>query len=299
MTDVHVAKRPAGDRLPLAGRLALVTGGGRGIGRGIALELLRAGARVVIGDLAEPEMVETCGALAGHGSVDWVKLDVSDADSVRRAVAAVVERHGPIEILVNNAGIGKPGLFIDDDARTIAKTIAVDLAGALFLTREVLPHMVSRGWGRIANMSSMMAFTGSPGFAVYSAAKSGILGFSEALERELRVHPQVRVTAILPPSVQTQAFADAKGTPIMRWNLVPPVTVEQVARRTVHGIISGRRRVYCAAQSYLASLAQRLTPFVMDMVLMYMFQPPVRWLPPKRSAPRLPSPTAGAARAPS
>jgi 3-oxoacyl-[acyl-carrier protein] reductase len=244
---------------------------------------------VVIGDLFEEHMVKACDALSPHGAVDWVKLDVSSADSVRDGVAAIVIKHGPIDILVNNAGIGKPGLFIEEDAKTIAKTIAIDLTGALYVTREVLPQMIARGWGRIANMSSMMAFTGSPGFAVYSAAKSGVLGFSEAIERELRQYPNLRVTAILPPSVRTQAFADAKQTPIMRWNLVPPVSVEQVARRTVHGIISGRRRVYCAAQSYLASLAQRISPFVMDLILMYMYQPPVRRLGERRRPAKLPT----------
>lgn len=288
MNEVHVVRRHSSE-LPLTGRVALVTGGARGIGYGIARELLRAGARVTIGDLSEQAMTEACRNLASQGDIDWVKLDVSSLDSVHEAVATVVAKQGPIEILVNNAGIGKPGIFVEDDPQAIAKTIAIDLTGALYLTREVLPHMIARGWGRIANMSSMMAFTGSPGFAVYSAAKSGVLGFSEALERELRGYADLRVTAILPPSVKTQAFADAKRTPIMRWSLVPPVDVDQVARRTVRGIISGRRRVYCAAQSYLASLAQRLVPFAMDMILMYMFQPPARRLPQKHKAGRLPS----------
>lgn len=269
--------------MPFGGRVALVTGGARGIGRGIAAELLRAGARVVIGDIDEQEMADTTRALSELGVVDWVRLDVADHEAIRAGVAEIRRKHGPVEILVNNAGIGKPGLFAQQEPSAIAKALAVDLAGALCLTRLVLPDMIASAWGRIVNITSMMAVTGSPGFAVYSAAKAGLLSFSEAIERELRHVPHLRVTAVLPPSVRTHAFEEAKRMEpaLMRWKLVPPVSVEQVAKRTVRGAIAGRKRVYCAAQSYLTSLVQRLAPFVMDQILMYMFRPP--------SPPRLPA----------
>lgn len=298
MNDLSESTRSTELQRPLGGRVALVTGGASGIGRGIAIELLRAGATVVIGDIAENEMEATSRALAVYGPIDCVRLDVSDHDSVRDGVAAIGKKHGAIDILVNNAGIAKPGLFEEEEPHAISKSIAVDLAGAICLTRAVLPHMVAKGWGRIANMSSMMAFTGAPGFAVYSAAKSGLLSFSEAIERELRVYPQIRVTAILPPSVRTHAFEEATRTPLMRWNLVPPVSVEQVARRTVRGLIAGRRRVYCASQSYLASLAQRFVPYLMDRILMYAFQPPPRRLPANKRA-RLPASKTGTSAVPS
>jgi len=279
-------------RGPLQGRVALVTGGARGIGRGIAVELLRAGAVVIIGDLAEDEMRETCQELASRGSIDWVKLDVSDHASMHAGVEEIRSKHGSVDVLVNNAGVAKPGLFAEEAPRGISKAIAVDLAGAICLTRIVLPDMIAKEWGRVVNISSMMAFTGSPGFAVYSAAKSGILGFSEAIERELRTYPQIRVTAVLPPSVRTHAFeaaqTDAPG--LMRWKLIPPISVAQVARRTVHGLIAGRKRVYCSAESYMVSLTERLLPWLMDRILMFMFQPPARRLAAKKhSPPRLPA----------
>jgi NAD(P)-dependent dehydrogenase (short-subunit alcohol dehydrogenase family) len=260
-------------RRPLEGRVALVTGGARGIGRGIAEELLRAGAHVVIGDLTEPEMRQTCDELRRLGPIDWVTLDVADHDSRHAALEKIRSEHGPISVLVNNAGIAGGGFFAAEDPKRIAKSLAVDLAGAICLTRMALPHMVEIGWGRIANISSMMAFTGSPGFAVYSAAKAGVLAFSEAIERELRRGHGIRVTAVLPPSVRTSAFEEAKRSEpgMMRWSFVPPVSVEQVARRTVHGLIAGRRHVYCGVQSYLVSLLQRFFPRVMDALLMFMF----------------------------
>ncbi|MGH7268883.1 MAG: SDR family NAD(P)-dependent oxidoreductase [Polyangiaceae bacterium] len=287
-SNLHHLGRPS---LPLKGRVALVTGGARGIGRGICVELLRAGAHVVIADLVERDMAETCeqlSALRTAGAIDWVKLDVSDPESIRAGVAAARERCGSIEILVNNAGVAKPGLFAEEEPRGIRNALAVDLAGAVCLTRLVLPEIVERGWGRIVNISSMMAFSGSPGFAVYSAAKAGLLGFSEAIERELRGLPDVRVTAVVPPSVRTRAFDEAKRDQpgLMRWGLVPPVSVEQIARRTVRGAIAGRRRIYGSAQSYLASLVQRAVPWLMDRILMYMFRPPSR--------PRLPAHTSRA-----
>jgi 3-oxoacyl-[acyl-carrier protein] reductase len=272
---------------PLESRLALVTGGARGIGRGIAIELLRAGARVVIGDLVEQEMDRTCRELAKEGPAHWVKLDVSDHDAMRAAVDAIRREHGPIEILVNNAGIAGAGLFAEKDSRRIAKELVVDLAAPVCLSHMVLPHMIEARWGRIANISSMMAFTGSPGFAVYSAAKAGVFGFSTAIERELRSMRDVHVTVVLPPSVRTSAFEEAKHTQakMMRWRMVPPISVEQVARRTVHGLIRGRRQIYCSAQSYLASLLQRLFPWLMDALLMFMFRDGARPRLPTRESP--------------
>jgi short-subunit dehydrogenase len=243
-------------------------------------------------------MVATCRALAVHGSIDWVSLDVSDPNSVKAAVATIRDKHGPIEILVNNAGIAKPGLFDEVDPSRLSKPFAVDLVGAVYLTRMVLPEMMANGWGRIVNISSMMGIAPSPGFAVYSGAKSGLLGFSEALERELRRYPQIRVTVVLPPSVRTHAFTEAKEVEpeLMRWNLVPPISPERVARRTVRGLIVGRRHVYCAIQSYLAALTQRLAPYVMDWILMYMFHPPPRQRLPARAGRRRPAPRAVEAR---
>jgi|GEM_PF-757690 len=272
-------------RRPLEGRVALVTGGAQGIGRGIAAELLRHGAHVVIGDLFEHDMEEACRQLARLGPADWVKLDVSDQESMRAGMAAIREKHGPVDVLVNNAGIASAGLFAEEDPRRILKALAVDLQGALYLTRLVLPSMIAAGWGRVVNISSMMAFTGSPGFAVYSAAKGGLLQFSEAIERELRPLRGVRVTAVLPPSVRTRGFEEAKRAQpaMMRWSMVPPVSVEQVARHTVRGLVAGRRRVYCGAQSYVAYLLQRFVPWVMDRVLMFMF---------RATRPRLPAPAA-------
>lgn len=295
MDTVVEVKRGRPRRRPFEGRVALVTGGARGIGRGIAVELLRAGAHVVIGDLHEEEMQRTSRELAPRGAVDWVKLDVADHESRRAAVESIRRDHGPVSVLVNNAGMANAGFFVDEDPRRIGKELAVDLAGAICLTRMVLPHMVEVRWGRIANVSSMMAITGSPGFAVYSAAKAGILAFSEAIERELRPIGCIRVTAVLPPSVRTRAFEEAKESEpgMMRWSLVPPVSVEQVARRTVHGMIAGRRHVYCAAQSYLVALLQRWMPWALDRILMYMFRGEPRALSPAPAA-TLPAPRASA-----
>jgi 2-hydroxycyclohexanecarboxyl-CoA dehydrogenase len=118
----------------------LVTGGARGIGRGIATELLHAGALVIVGDLVEHEMEETCRELASIGKVDWVKLDVSDQESMHAGAAAIRTKHGPIEILVNNAGIASGGVFAEEDPRRITKELAIDLAGPLCLARIVLPR---------------------------------------------------------------------------------------------------------------------------------------------------------------
>lgn len=259
----------------LKNRLALVTGGARGIGKGIAEELLHQGCKVVIADVRESDMDATCAQLASLGEIASVKMDVSDSASIDAAVERVRAEHGAVEVLVNNAGVGKPARFDEEDPDWIRKTLEIDLVGMVYLTRRLLPEMVARGWGRICNVSSMMGFSGSPGFVTYSAAKFGVAGFSEALERELRQYHDIKVTVVMPPSVQTQAFSEAKRDEptLMRWQYVPPITVEQMAQRTVHGLAKGKRRVYGSSQSWLAAVAERISPRIMDVILLRMFRP--------------------------
>jgi short-subunit dehydrogenase len=229
---------------------------------------------VVLGDVDEKATQQTCREIAPNGGADWVPLDLRDRRSARACVEGIRRKHGPVQILVNNAGVTGAGLFADKDPSRLELELAVDLVGAIYLTRLVLPDMIASGWGRIASVSSMMAFAGAPGFAVYSAAKAGLRGFSEALGRELRSMRDVRVTVVFPPSVKTRAFEEAKRSQpdMMRWTMVPPISVEQAARRTVHGVVRGRPRVYCSVQSYLASVLQRFVPRAMDLVLRTMFR---------------------------
>lgn len=259
-------------RRRLEGERALVTGGARGIGRGIAEELARHGASVTIADLetSVPAMEATCEAIQGQGgSATFVVMDVSSVASIERAYEGVVSARGGIDIVVNNAGVAPVGLFQDLDPAKIAKTIEINLTGAMVLTRLALPGMIARDQGRIAFMASIQGIAGTPGFAVYSATKGGMVRFAEALHRELSHHKKVSVTTVLPPAVKTHAFEQAKAEApkMMSWGLFPAVPIEQVARRAVQGMIHRETTVYGGAQSALASMANRISKSFMGLIL--------------------------------
>ena len=197
--------REAGTR-ELAGRVAVVTGGGRGIGRAIALGLGDRGATVAVVDL-DPALAErVAGEIRDRGgSALAFQADVSDYGRAHEVAAEVAERAGPIDILVNNAGISQPKSFLDLSEEDWDRTIGIHLKGAFNWSHAVLPYMLRRQWGRIISMSSMVAKHGGAYPAVsktcYAAAKAGILGLTRGLAREAA--PYVTVNAICPGVIDT------------------------------------------------------------------------------------------------
>ena len=179
----------------LEGRLALVTGGSRGIGRAIAVELATAGAEVVVGYRTGAEEAEqVAGEIGGRA----VQADVADPEQAAR----LVEEAGDVDILVNNAGLTRDGLIArmsDDDWRTVLDT---NLGGVFATCRAAARGMMRRRSGAIVNLSSVVGVHGNPGQTNYAASKAGIIGFTKALARELASR-NVRVNAIAPGYVET------------------------------------------------------------------------------------------------
>ena len=168
-------------------RVALVTGAGRGIGAEIARQLVESGVRVAITDLDEQAATSTAKELqARHGEdrVTAALLDIADPASIQAALALVEAELGPVDILVNNAGVDRIGPFVDSDEETWDLLLAVNLRGPIAMSHATVPGMVSRGWGRIVNISSDAGKVGSSGEVVYSATKGGLIAFSKALARE-------------------------------------------------------------------------------------------------------------------
>jgi 2-hydroxycyclohexanecarboxyl-CoA dehydrogenase len=184
----------------LAGKVVLVTGAARGIGAGIARAAASAGAAVALGDVAEASVRETAEAL-GPRALPLV-MDVSDARSVRAAVDEAEARLGPIDALVNNAGIDVIGPFLDSTEATWDRLWAVNLKGTLLATRAVLHGMVARERGRIVNIGSDAGRVGSSGEAVYSATKGGVIAFTKTLAREVARHG-VTVNCVCPGPTDT------------------------------------------------------------------------------------------------
>jgi 2-dehydro-3-deoxy-L-rhamnonate dehydrogenase (NAD+) len=190
--------------LDLSGRVAVVTGGARGIGLAIVRRLAEAGARPFIADVDEANARRVAAEVVGPGGVvEAVGCDVADAASVRAMVARVLERAGQIDILVNNAGIvGHAAPISEQGDEDWDRMLAIDLTGVFYCCRAVVPHMLARGGGRIINIASIAGKEGNPNMVPYSAAKAGVIGLTKALAKEV-ARQGVLVNAIAPALIQT------------------------------------------------------------------------------------------------
>ena len=178
--------------IDLSGRVALVTGGSRGLGRADALTLERAGAKVVVLDIEDANTT--------------IKCDVSDRRQVDEAVRRTVEDFGSVDILVNNAGtLDHLGQFPDQQTELWERDLRVNLTGAFNCAQSVWPHMQERGWGRIVNMASVAGTLGGFGQASYSTTKAGLLGLTRTLALEGARHG-ITCNAIVPGVIGTEAF---------------------------------------------------------------------------------------------
>lgn len=185
-----------------AGRMAVVTGGARGLGLAIAKRLAAGGARVAIWDTDGPEAVRVAGPLGGHAEA----VDVTDAALVEGALARSEAALGPCDILVANAGITGPNHPLAEyPVDAWRRVIEVDLVGVFLCCRAVVPGMRARGRGRVVNIASIAGKDGNPNASAYSAAKAGVIALTKSLGKEL-ADTEIRVNCITPAAVETDIF---------------------------------------------------------------------------------------------
>ncbi len=190
----------------LKDRVAIITGGGAGIGRAGALTFAREGAKVAVADIVEEAASETVGAItAAGGEAMAVGVDVADRGSVDAMVQAVLDRWGRIDILVNNAGIMRDGTLVKMAEEQFDSVIAVNLKGVFNCTQAAAPHMIEGGYGRVINTTSVVAIYGNFGQTNYIAAKAGVIGMTKVWARELG-RKGITVNAVAPGFIATEMF---------------------------------------------------------------------------------------------
>ena len=236
--------------MEVAGAHVLVTGGSRGIGAAIAEAFHGAGARVSLVARSSAPIEEAAARFGGTA----VGADLGDASQVDGLIARVEEAAGPIDVLVNNAGVEIHRHLADHTADEIRSSIAVNLAAPMELTRQVLPGMLERGRGHVVNVSSMAAAVGFPGMTTYAASKAGLTSFSRALTMDLKGLP-VGVTSVEIGTVPTDMLraieADDAYAPthdsfqrVYDLHLMKRVPKEDVAAAVVEAVRKDRRKVW-------------------------------------------------------
>jgi 3-oxoacyl-[acyl-carrier protein] reductase len=232
---------PRADLLSLAGRTVLVTGAARGIGAATALAMARAGAGVALFDRDAAGLERTAGEIgAAGGEAMAARGDVTDASSVKKAVTAAIDRWQRLDVLVNNAGILRDATLGKVSDEDWALTHDVNLRGAMVCAREVLPHMLAAGSGRILSATSMVARSGNYGQTSYASSKAGIVGLTRTWARELGPKG-ITANAVAPGFIDTEMARS-----------VPPKVMAAAILRTPAGRL-GRPEEVANVYVFLAS----------------------------------------------
>ncbi|PEQ11507.1 short-chain dehydrogenase [Novosphingobium sp. PC22D] len=193
----------------LGGRVAVITGAGSGIGRGVALRLAEDDAKIAVWDINKAGADETADMVrAAGGTAIAIECDCSDKAAIAAAAATTRSELGPVAILVNNAGIAPFKPFLETEDELFDTVIRINLRGPWLVTKELIPDMLAAKWGRIINITSSSVQTGSPTQSHYTSSKGGLLGFSKSLALEMAPHG-ITVNMIPPGAIDTPMLRGA------------------------------------------------------------------------------------------
>src|SRR5207249_4298276 len=219
--------------------VAVITGASRGIGRAVAREAAKRGARLGLISRSKDELDAVLQETGGRGAVSVA--DVARRDDIERAIGEIERALGPVDILVNNAGIGAYGAFADTDVEEFERIMRVNYLGTIYAMKAVLPGMIARGKGHIVNVASIAGRIGAPFEAAYSASKFAVAGLSEAVAIELGAKG-IGVSIVNPGPVDTDFF-EARGHPYAR-STPKPVSAERVARDVIAVVEKNKLEAY-------------------------------------------------------
>jgi 3-oxoacyl-[acyl-carrier protein] reductase len=245
------------------GKTALITGASRGIGRAIAIEFAQQGiARLILVARDRQRLAEVQQEVAELGvEAISLPLDLTQPVEINIAIAQAWRDFGPIQILVNCAGVARQAPFLQSRLVNVQEEIATNLIGTYTMTRLIGKRMAAQQEGTIINVSSLMGKVAAPTMATYSATKFALLGFTQALRGELAAH-NIKVVALLPTLTETDMAKDLEW---FRWVL--PTTPEQVAQALISGLQRGSSEILVGWQSHLAVWGDRLFPWLLEKVL--------------------------------
>lgn len=249
--------------MKVQGKVWVVTGAGSGMGRELALQLLRRGARVAAVDRAAEALTDLAATSSAAGRLSTHVVDITDRAQVDALPEAVLAAHGAVDGLVNNAGIIQPFVPVADlDEATVRRVMEVNFFGPLHLTQVFLPHLLTRPEAHLANVSSMGGFFPFPGQTVYGASKAAVKLLTEGLYAEL-VGTPVRVTLIYPGAVETQITENSgvdQPQPAKQGAKVPMTSAPKAAQIMIDGIEQDRLHVFVGTDAKLMNLAIKVAP---------------------------------------
>ncbi len=248
--------------MKLLGKTGLITGASRGIGRAIALELAHQGfKRLLLVARDAQQLTAVASDIEAMGvEVVILPLDLTEHTTVNITISQAWRDYGPIDLLVNCAGVAHQTSFLKAKLSRVQDELALNLMGTYGITRLVARRMAQRQQGTIVNVSSLMGKIAAPTMATYSATKFALLGFTEALRGELAPY-KIRVVSLLPSLTDTDMV---RGLQWFRW--MKPVSPNTVAQALVNGLQHNRREILVGWQSHLAVWCQRLAPRLMEQI---------------------------------